>query len=48
VDRLVDKRFEDGQLDDCEMQLAELAEVKKAFVSCLTNMLHSRVSYPKP
>jgi len=48
VDRLVDGRFEDGQLDDCEMELAELAQVKKAFVSCLTNMLHSRISYPKP
>lgn len=47
VDRLVDSRFEDGQLDECEMQLTELAQVKKAFVSCLTNMLHSRIAYPK-
>lgn len=47
VDRLVDSRFEDGQLDECEMQLTELALVKKAFVSCLTNMLHSRIAYPK-
>jgi membrane-associated HD superfamily phosphohydrolase len=47
VDRLVDSRFEDGQLDECEMQLTELAKVKKAFVSCLTNMLHSRIAYPK-
>ena len=47
VDRLVDGRVEDGQLDECEMQLAELAQVKKAFVSCLTNMLHSRIAYPK-
>jgi putative nucleotidyltransferase with HDIG domain len=47
VDRLVDSRIEDGQLDECEMQLAELAQVKKAFVSCLTNMLHSRIAYPK-
>lgn len=46
VDRLVDSRFEDGQLDDSEMTLAELARVKRAFVFCLTNMLHSRVVYP--
>ncbi len=47
VDRLVDGRFEDGQFDECEMELAELALVKKAFVACLTNMLHTRITYPK-
>ena len=48
VDHIVDIRFEDGQLDQCELTLAELTRVKRAFVSCLTNMLHHRVAYPKP
>ena len=47
VDRLVTLRFEDKQLDNCEMTLAELCKVKRAFVFCLSNMLHSRIAYPK-
>jgi putative nucleotidyltransferase with HDIG domain len=47
VDRLIDGRLEDGQLDDSEMTLHELARVKHAFLFCLTNMLHSRIVYPR-
>ena len=47
VDRLAEGRIEDGQFDDCEMTLEELSRVKRAFVFCLTNMLHSRIAYPK-
>jgi putative nucleotidyltransferase with HDIG domain len=47
VDRMVDARVEDSQLDDCEMTLEELSRVKRAFVFCLSNMLHSRIAYPK-
>jgi putative nucleotidyltransferase with HDIG domain len=47
VERLVDGRIEDGQLDECEMTLAELSRVKRAFLQCLTNMLHTRIAYPK-
>jgi putative nucleotidyltransferase with HDIG domain len=48
VDRIVDARIGDGQLGQCDLTLAELSTVKRAFVFCLTNMLHSRVAYPKP
>ncbi len=47
VDRMIDARIEDSQLDDCEMTLEELSRVKRAFVFCLSNMLHSRIAYPK-
>lgn len=47
VDRLVALKFDDKQLDNCEMTLAELARIKRAFVFCLSNMLHSRIAYPK-
>lgn len=47
VDHMVDARVGDGQLDDCEMTLEELSRVKRAFVFCLSNMLHSRITYPK-
>ena len=48
VDRIVDIRFEDGQLDQCDMTLGELTRVKRAFVFCPTNMMHHRIAYPKP
>jgi putative nucleotidyltransferase with HDIG domain len=48
IDCLVDNRYEDNQLDESEMTLAELAKVKQAFVLCLTSMLHSRIAYPRP
>ncbi len=47
VDRLINARFEDKQLDACDMTLAELSKIKRAFVFCLSNMLHSRIAYPK-
>lgn len=47
IDSLADARFEDSQLDESGMTLAELACVKRAFVVCLTSMLHSRIAYPK-
>ena len=47
VDRLVDGRIEDRQLDQCEMTLAELCKVKRSFVFSLSNMLHTRIAYPR-
>jgi len=44
---IVNTRFEDGQLDHCELTMAELARVKRSFIFTLTNMLHGRVPYPK-
>lgn len=47
VNEIVRKRFDDGQLDECDLTLLDLARVKKAFVFTLTTMLHGRVAYPK-
>ena len=47
VDRLGNDRLEDKQLDQCEMTLAELCKVKRSFVFSLTNMLHTRIAYPR-
>lgn len=44
---IFDSRLRDGQLDECNLTLAELNSVKKSFVFTLTNMLHGRVAYPK-
>ncbi|MFO7871951.1 MAG: HDIG domain-containing protein [Kiritimatiellia bacterium] len=47
VDEITNTRFEDGQLDECELTLSEITKVRKSFVFTLTNMLHGRVPYPK-
>ena len=44
---IVQSRLNDGQLDACDLTLAELDAIKKSFVFTLTNMLHGRVAYPK-
>jgi len=46
VDRVVNHFFLDGQLDDCELTLRDLREIKSHFVYLLTSMFHRRVDYP--
>jgi cyclic-di-AMP phosphodiesterase PgpH len=46
VDRIVDARLEDGQLDDAELTLKNIAQIKEAFVGQLLGMYHSRIKYP--
>ncbi len=46
VDRIVDARVDDGQLDDAELTLRNLAQIKDAFVGQLLGMYHSRIKYP--
>ena len=46
VDRIVDARVEDGQLDDAELTLKNIAQIKDAFVAQLLGMYHSRIKYP--
>ncbi|MBK1828420.1 HDIG domain-containing metalloprotein [Haloferula rosea] len=47
VEDLVEKRICDGQLDDCELTMKDLAVVKSQFCKTLRSMLHSRIDYPK-
>ena len=46
VDHIVDGRVEDGQLDDAELTLRNIAQLKEAFVLQLLGMYHSRIKYP--
>jgi cyclic-di-AMP phosphodiesterase PgpH len=46
VDRIVDARVDDGQLDDAELTLKDIARIKEAFVQQLLGMYHSRIKYP--
>ncbi|MDR0901505.1 MAG: HDIG domain-containing protein, partial [Opitutaceae bacterium] len=46
IDHLFAERIKDGQLDECPLTLAELAQIKASFARTLLNMLHSRIAYP--
>lgn len=46
VDRIINHCFLDGQLDNCELTLKDIREIRSHFVYLLTSMYHKRVSYP--
>jgi hypothetical protein len=47
IDRVVDDRIADGQLNESPLTLEEITRIKNSFQFTLLNMLHSRVAYPK-
>ncbi|MDR1164831.1 MAG: HDIG domain-containing protein [Deltaproteobacteria bacterium] len=46
VDALVNRIFDDGQLDASELVLKDLVEAKKVFANILVGIYHHRISYP--
>lgn len=47
VEDIVRDRILDHQLDECDLTLSELAEIKGSFVKTLLSMMHGRIKYPK-
>lgn len=47
VQRLINKIFSDGQLDDCELTLKDLHRIAKSFNVILNGIHHHRVEYPE-
>jgi putative nucleotidyltransferase with HDIG domain len=46
VDNLIEKRFQEGELDECDITLRELNKIKAAFVRVLMGIHHIRIEYP--
>ena len=46
VDRIINHIFLDGQLDECELTLKDIQEVKRSFSYVLTGIFHKRIDYP--
>lgn len=46
IDRIVNQRIEEGQLDEAPLSFIEIARIKNSFQFTLLNMLHGRVAYP--
>lgn len=46
VDRIINHIFLEGQLDECELTLKDISEIKRHFTYILTGILHKRIDYP--
>lgn len=46
IDRIIKSIFLDGQLDECEITLKDLSEIKRRFEYILTGIFHKRITYP--
>ena len=47
VDKIVTERVEEGQLDECDLTLADIQKIKAAFVELLVGVYHERIPYPE-
>ena len=47
VNRLVDEKIEDGQLDECPLTFADVKQIKHSFINSLNTMFHQRIKYPE-
>ena len=47
VNDIFRQRWRDGQLDNSELTVHELARLSESFIHTLTTMYHSRIAYPK-
>jgi putative nucleotidyltransferase with HDIG domain len=48
VQKMINKIFSDGQLDECELTLKDLHQIAKSFIRILMGISHQRVDYPEP
>lgn len=47
VNEIVNQRFQDGQLDECDLTIREIRVIAERFTRTLLSMMHTRVAYPK-
>lgn len=46
VDKIINHIFLEGQLDECELTLKDISEIKNKFIFILTGIFHRRIDYP--
>jgi putative nucleotidyltransferase with HDIG domain len=47
IQRIINDRFQSGELSNCPLTLRDLAKIKEAFVQVLVATFHHRVEYPR-
>jgi hypothetical protein len=48
INRIVNDRLRDGQLDESELTLHDIEQIKEAFLGVLQGLFHPRIKYPEP
>ena len=48
VERAVNERLLEGELDDCDLTLKDLEIIKRSFIKQLQGVYHPRIEYPDP
>ena len=48
VDKLIDERVAEGELNDCNLTFRELQTIKEIFIHVLQGVHHPRIQYPEP
>lgn len=48
VTRIINNKFIDGQLDECDLTLKDLHLISENFLNVLTALFHTRIEYPNP
>lgn len=46
VEKIVQEKLADGQLDQCDLTLKDLSQISRAFVQVFTGIYHKRIAYP--
>ena len=47
VHKIINNKFIDGQLDECDLTLKDLEEISSVFIKILSGIYHSRITYPE-
>ncbi|HVP06847.1 MAG TPA: HDIG domain-containing protein [Candidatus Acidoferrum sp.] len=47
IQRIINERFQSGELDECPLTLRDLAKIREAFEQILIGAFHQRVEYPR-
>lgn len=47
VHKVINNKFIDGQLNDCELTLQDLEKISKVFIHILSGFYHGRIEYPE-
>jgi hypothetical protein len=47
VHKIINNKFIDGQLDECELTLKDIEKISGVFTKILSGIYHSRVNYPQ-
>lgn len=46
VSALIESKFKDGQLDECELTFKDLSLISESFIKILISIFHTRLEYP--